>query len=49
LALADFDFKSTPINASLVRDLAAGSFLTQQRNAVFVRGIGTGSHTTAMS
>ena len=40
--IADFDFKSTPINESLVRDLAAGSFLTQQRNAVFVGGTGTG-------
>ncbi len=40
--IADFDFKSTPINESLVRDLAAGSFLAQQRNAVFVGGTGTG-------
>jgi len=40
--IADFDFKGTPINESLVRDLAAGSFLTQQRNAVFVGGTGTG-------
>ena len=40
--IADFDFKGTPINESLVRDLAAGSFLTPQRNAVFVGGTGTG-------
>jgi len=40
--IADFDFTGTPINESLVRDLAAGSFLTQQRNAVFVGGTGTG-------
>ena len=40
--VADFDFKGTPINESLVRDLAEGSFLAQQRNAVFVGGTGTG-------
>jgi DNA replication protein DnaC len=40
--LADFDFASTPINETLVRDLAAGGFLAQQRNAVLVGGTGTG-------
>src|SRR5207302_5704136 len=32
--LTDFDFKGTPINAALVRDLATGGFLAQQRNVV---------------
>src|SRR5439155_5685556 len=32
----DFDFTGTPINESLVRDLASGSFLLEQRNAVLV-------------
>jgi len=40
--IADFDFTGTPVNESLVRDLAQGSFLAQQRNAVFVGGTGTG-------
>ncbi|HEX3164269.1 MAG TPA: IS21-like element helper ATPase IstB [Pseudolabrys sp.] len=40
--MADFAFDNTPINQSLVRDLAAGSFLALQRNAVFVGGTGTG-------
>jgi DNA replication protein DnaC len=40
--LADFDFSGTPINASLVHDLAAGGFIAQQRNAVLIGGTGTG-------
>jgi len=38
----DFAFKGTPINESLVRDLAGGNFVAQQRNAVLVGGTGTG-------
>jgi DNA replication protein DnaC len=38
----DFEFDGTPINQDLVRDLAAGGFLTQQRNVVLVGGTGTG-------
>ena len=38
----DFAFKDTPINEALVRDLASGAFLTQQRNAALVGGTGTG-------
>ena len=34
----DFAFKDTPINEALVRDLASGAFLAQQRNAVLVGG-----------
>jgi DNA replication protein DnaC len=40
--LADFQFKGTPINEALVRDLAAGGFIAQQRNLVLVGGTGTG-------
>src|SRR3974390_2943733 len=38
----DFAFKDTPINEVLVRDLAGGGFIAQQRNAVFIGGTGTG-------
>jgi hypothetical protein len=34
----DFTFDSAPINEALVRDLAGGDFLAQQRNLVLVRG-----------
>ena len=40
--LDDFQFEGTPINETLVRDLAGGEFLAQQRNAVLVGGTGTG-------
>ena len=40
--LDDFAFKGTPINESLVRDLAGGNFVAQQRNLVLVGGTGTG-------
>ena len=39
--LDDFQFEGTPINETLVRDLAGGGFLAQ-RNAVLVGGTGTG-------
>src|SRR5437763_12462630 len=38
----DFRFDNTPINDTLVRDLAGGEFLAQQRNVVLVGGTGTG-------
>jgi len=38
----EFDFADTPINETLVRDLAGGAFLEQQRNLVLVGGTGTG-------
>ena len=40
--LPDFEFEGTPINETLVNDLAGGAFLTQQRNVVLVGGTGTG-------
>ena len=36
----DFKFAGTPINETLVRDLAAGEFLAHQRNVVLVGGPG---------
>ncbi len=47
--LADFDFKGSPINEGLVRDLAVGTFLSQQRNAVLVGGTGTGKSHLAVA
>ena len=38
----DFVFDGTPINQTLVRDLAHGDFLAHQRNLVLVGGTGTG-------
>ena len=38
----DFQFEGTPINQTLVRDLAGSGFLAQQRNVVLVGGTGTG-------
>ncbi len=40
--LDDFQFDGTPINETLVHDLAGGGFIAQQRNAVLVGGTGTG-------
>jgi DNA replication protein DnaC len=38
----EFVFDDTPVNETLVRDLAGGAFLEQQRNLVLVGGTGTG-------
>ena len=38
----EFAFEDTPVNQTLVRDLAGGAFLEQQRNLVLVGGTGTG-------
>jgi len=40
--LGDFAFDGTPINATLVHDLAGGEFLAHERNVVLVGGTGTG-------
>ena len=40
--IADFEFADTPINEALVRDLATGAFLANQRNVVLVGGTGSG-------
>ena len=38
----EFDFDGTPVNEVLVRDLANGTFVADQRNAVLIGGTGTG-------
>jgi len=40
--LEDFTFDGTPVNETLVRELAGGDFLAHQRNLVLVGGTGTG-------
>jgi len=47
--LAEFKFADTPINEGLVRELATGAFLGQQRNAVLVGGTGTGKSHLAIA
>jgi len=47
--LADFVFTDTPINETLVRDLATGAFLAQQRNVVLIGGTGTGKSHLAIA
>src|SRR3954452_24617015 len=38
----EFDFTGTPINEALVRDLAGGRVIAEQRNAVLIVGPGSG-------
>jgi DNA replication protein DnaC len=47
--LDGFAFAETPINESLVRSLATGAFLAEQRNAVLIGGTGTGKSHLAMA
>lgn len=47
--LGQFDFAGTPINEGLVRELATGAFLAEQRNAVLVGGTGTGKSHLAIA
>jgi DNA replication protein DnaC len=47
--LDDFQFDGTPINETLVNDLAGGGFIAQQRNAVLVGGTGTGKSHLAIA
>jgi DNA replication protein DnaC len=37
-----FEFEDMPVNERLVRDLAQGDFLAEQRNCVLIGGTGTG-------
>ncbi len=45
----DFDFAGTPVNETLVRDLATGAFVADQRNAVLIGGTGTGKSHLAIA
>ena len=45
----DFDFAGTPVNEALVRDLATGDFLAEQRNVVLIGGTGTGKSHLAIA
>mgnify|MGYP000959254885 CR=1 FL=1 len=47
--IEDFSFLGTPVNESLVRDLATGDFLASQRNAVLIGGTGTGKSHLAIA
>jgi DNA replication protein DnaC len=47
--LEDFDFTAAAVNETLLRDLAAGGFLEQQRNVVLVGGTGTGKTHSAIA
>ncbi len=40
--LSDFDFEGSPTNEAMIQEMATGTFLEQQRNAVLVGGTGTG-------
>jgi DNA replication protein DnaC len=47
--LKEFDFSGTPVNEGLVRDLATGAFLAEQRNVVLIGGTGTGKSHLAIA
>ena len=47
--LDEFRFDNTPINETLVRDLASGNFLAHQRNLVLVGGTDTGKTHLALA
>ncbi len=45
----EFSFEETPVNETLVRDLASGEFLEHQRNVVLIGSTGTGKSHLAVS
>jgi DNA replication protein DnaC len=47
--IGDFAFTDTPVNEALVRELATGAFLAEQRNAVLIGGTGTGKSHLAIA
>jgi len=47
--IEQFDFAGTPVNEGLVRELATGAFLAEQRNAVLIGGTGSGKSHLAIA
>lgn len=47
--IEDFDFGTAAVNETLVRDLAGGAFIGQQRNIVLIGGTGTGKTHAAIA
>ena len=47
--IEDFDFDGTPVNEALMRELASGNFVADQRNAVLIGGTGTGKSHLAIA
>jgi DNA replication protein DnaC len=47
--IEEFDFDGTPVNEALIRDLATGTFVADQRNAVLIGGTGTGKSHLAIA
>jgi DNA replication protein DnaC len=47
--IEQFNFGGTPINEGLVKELASGSFVADQRNVVLVGGTGTGKSHLAIA
>jgi DNA replication protein DnaC len=45
----DFDFDGTPVNEALIRELAVGTFVADQRNAILIGGTGTGKSHLAIA
>ena len=45
----DFDFDAAAVNETLLRDLAGGGFIKQQRNVVLIGGTGTGKTHAAIA
>ena len=47
--IEEFNFGGTPINEGLVKELASGSFVADQRNVVLIGGTGTGKSHLAIA
>lgn len=47
--IEEFDFDGTPVNEPLIRDLANGTFVADQRNTVLIGGTGTGKSHLAIA